>query len=556
MKQLAVLLLLAGITTTTYAAERSRYVVALRQGPRGATALAAVADPGGNEERRLRRFRSLDAFAADLTADEVAALRASGGALFVDPVVPRSSSEVLPAAPFRTTPRSEALRLRDAQVVPYGLQMIRAREVWAVTRGTSVNVVVCDSGIDATHPELAARYQGGFNAFTGQPGAPDDRSHGTHVAGLIAAADNDAGIIGVAPDVRLWAVKVLDSKGAGTDETVAASIDWAIEKKRSLGGRWILNFSLGAASPSRLEEAAVARAVDEGLLLVCAAGNSGFAQIDYPAKYRGVVSVGAVGPTEERAAFSSYGDGLQLVAPGVSNVSTMPLRSVEVSDVAASDNTLLDAIAHQGGPFGDMSGDFVYCGLGRPQDYPPDVAGKIALIRRGEIEFRQKARYAREAGATGVLIFNDPSMRDDRSVWTLRACDLEWCEEDQDYPFPVTLGLSSADGLALMAKQGKVTLSISHRYDDYAAKSGTSMATPHATGVAALLWSLAPDATAHQIFLALKFGAKDLYTLGWDPNTGYGMIDAAASARLLAPALFGLPPGPPLSEPRRRTSSR
>jgi subtilisin family serine protease len=139
---------------------------------------------------------------------------------------------------------------------------------------------------------------------------------------------------------------------------------------------------------------------------------------------------------------------------------------------------------------------------------------------------------------------------------TLRACDLEWCEEDQDYPFPVTLGLSSTDGLALLAKQGTVSLSISHRFDDYAAKSGTSMSAPHATGVAALLWSLAPDATAHQVYLAMKLGAKDLNTIGWDSNSGYGLIDALASARLLAPARFGLPPAPPLSEPRRRTSSR
>lgn len=559
MKRLAVLLFLAGLTSTTYAAERSRYVVALREGTRGESALK-VADRDDGTERRMRRFRKLGGFAADLTADEVAELRASGGALFVDPVVIRSINDAVPAASpatFPMTPRTNAVRPRDAQSVPWGLEMVRAREVWPVTRGGGgvINVVVCDSGIDARHPELAPAYQGGFNAFTGSNDAVDDRSHGTHVAGLIAAADNNVGIIGVAPDVRLWAVKVLDALGSGTDESVAAGIEWAIEQKHKLGGQWILNFSLGAPAPSRFEEAAVLHALDEGLILVCAAGNSGFGEIHYPARYPGVLAIGAVGPTMERPSFSSYGMGLQLVAPGVANVSTMPIGSVVVADVAASDSTLTDAVAIQGAPFGEVSGRYVDCGLGRPEDFPPDMAGKIALIRRGELEFRRKARNARDAGAAGVIIFNDASMRDDRARWSLRGCFDQFCEEDENFDFPVTLLLSAGDGQALLDKlKSNVAVSLSYRRDDYAAKSGTSMSTPHATGVVALLWSLAPTASAHQIYLALKYGAKDLNTTGWDENSGYGLIDAAASARLLAPQLFGLPPAPPLWEPRRRVT--
>src|SRR5205823_10178266 len=130
-----------------------------------------------------------------------------------------------------------------------------AREVWPYTRGAGVNVAVIDTGIDFTHPDLRRAYAGGYNALSPADAPRDDNFHGTHVAGTIAATDNGFGVLGVAPDVRLWAVKVLDQSGNGDSEHVVAGVDWVLSKKKELGGHWIINLSLGALEKSNIEEA-------------------------------------------------------------------------------------------------------------------------------------------------------------------------------------------------------------------------------------------------------------------------------------------------------------
>jgi subtilisin family serine protease len=93
--------------------------------------------------------------------------------------------------------------------------MVRAPLVWPVAKGDGINVAVVDTGIDYTHPELKDRYQGGFNAITGTNDPTDDEGHGTHVAGTIAASDNGIGVVGVAPNAKIWSAKVrADGSGA------------------------------------------------------------------------------------------------------------------------------------------------------------------------------------------------------------------------------------------------------------------------------------------------------------------------------------------------------
>ena len=109
-------------------------------------------------------------------------------------------------------------------------------------KGTGVKVGILDSGIDYTHPDLDANYAGGYDFVNNDTDPMDDNGHGTHVAGTIAGADNDEGVVGVAPDVLLYGVKVLSASGGGTFADVIEGIQWTVENKMA-----VANFSLGAS---------------------------------------------------------------------------------------------------------------------------------------------------------------------------------------------------------------------------------------------------------------------------------------------------------------------
>ena len=146
----------------------------------------------------------------------------------------------------------------------------------------------------------------------GTTDAVDDNGHGTHVAGTIGEnADNGLAEAGLAPEVSLLPVKVLDASGSGTDSDVATGIVWAADHAAR-----VVNLSLGGASSSRVLSDAVRYATAHGVLIVAAAGNESGA-VGYPARIGGVLGVGAVDSTLARASFSNTGTGLDIVAPGV-----------------------------------------------------------------------------------------------------------------------------------------------------------------------------------------------------------------------------------------------
>ncbi|MBC7336503.1 MAG: S8 family peptidase, partial [Clostridia bacterium] len=182
-----------------------------------------------------------------------------------------------------------------------------------------VKVAVLDTGIDLDHPDLQANIKGGINTIHPRKSPDDDNGHGTHVAGIIAAADNTVGVIGTAPKAWLYAVKVLDRRGSGYISDIIEGLDWCIRN-----GMQIVNMSFGTATdvPS-LHEALVA-AYNSGLVLVAAAGNGG-PQDDtvlYPARYEEVIAVSAVDGTDSIASWSSRGPEVELAAPGVDIYST------------------------------------------------------------------------------------------------------------------------------------------------------------------------------------------------------------------------------------------
>src|SRR5438477_3674561 len=216
----------------------------------------------------------------------------------------------------------------------WGLRMMRVDRAWDLARGSpKVIVATIDTGVDAAHPDLADSLLPPVGTITStdpecQAGALDDNSHGTHVAGIIAAgANNGAGVSGVAFGVKILSIKALDCTGAGAISDVSSAIVYAADH-----GARVVNISLGTGDDSLALRSAVRYAQDKGLLIVAAAGNCGVVgphcdfvnEIDYPAAYPGVLAVAATTTGGTHAMFSTQGAYVGVAAPGDRIVSTTP----------------------------------------------------------------------------------------------------------------------------------------------------------------------------------------------------------------------------------------
>ena len=212
----------------------------------------------------------------------------------------------------------------QAETIPVGVAQIKAPLAWDCSRGKGVKVAVVDTGIDNTHPDLAANYKGGVSFVPGET-PMDGNSHGTHCAGTIAAAINGVGVVGVAPAASLYAVKVLANNGSGQWSWLIAGIDWCINNKMH-----ILSMSLGGGGAPSALETMCNTAFSKGLLLVAAAGNAGPpplgtpSSVGFPGKYKNVIAVSAIDSSNVIAGFSSRGPEVELCAPGVNVLSTVP----------------------------------------------------------------------------------------------------------------------------------------------------------------------------------------------------------------------------------------
>ena len=274
-------------------------------------------------------------------------------------------------------------------------------------KGARVKIAIIDTGVDYNHEDLNDNFNKnllGYDFVNSDNYPIDDDGHGTHVAGIIAAEDNNKGVVGVAPAAELYALKVLDDTGSGYMSDVVLAIQWATDPdgNGSASDRLdIINMSLGGQKNIFLEWACNLAYLD-GLLLVAAAGNGG--AVIYPAAYSSVIAVSATDSNDELASFSSTGTQVELAAPGVYINSTLPGNN-----------------------------------------------------------------YSGE-------------------TW-----------------------------------------------------SGTSMASPHVAGTAALVWKANPTWSNDDVRTQLQGTAKDLGAFGWDSKYGYGLVDAAEAAGLSG----GIPDPPP-----------
>jgi subtilisin family serine protease len=519
MKSAALAVLALLIAASASAGETQRYLVGTKRGPRIGTLAATLREPA---ERRLRDFRLIDGFAVDLTADEAAALRSDPNVRWVEPSVERTLHATVSKP--------------GEQMIPYGISLVNAPPSWAGFRASGVNVAVIDSGIDWNHPDVGPSYAGGYNVLEDSNVPLDDIGHGTHIAGTIGASNNTFGVVGVAPGIRVWGLKVVDESGRGYMEDLILALEWVVDKKKEIGGRWVVNMSLGGTTTSEAEHEAFTKAANAGLIMVASSGNTSTAEkasaVEYPAAYPEVIAVGAVGETGVRANFSNAGPELDFVAPGVRIVSAVLSSGNGWMTYARAENTIILTKPLIGATIGKISGEYVYCGLGNAGDFPASVAGKIALIKRGGDTFAGKARRAIAAGAVALAFFNHD---ESNFAWTLRPAD---DPAAQTYAWPIAVGMTKADGDPLAAKgSGRMTISYDPP-DDYDVKTGTSMSAPHVTGAIAALWAMAPDATPAQITNALITTARDLGDPARDDLHGHGLIDVFEASKMLSPSAY------------------
>lgn len=459
-------------------------------------------------------------------ANVEAALRQSGGNIHFSfdqlgafaVTLPPQAIEGIRRNPNVELVEADAPRYPSGQVVPYGIDMVQARDVWDVNRdgtvdagapdGSGVTVCVIDSGIHRGHEDLV-----GLNYSGGYPSGWDSDTcgHGSHVAGTIAAANNAAGVVGVSPGgVSLHILQVFNGSSCGW--SYSSSLIDAANRCASAGAK-VINMSLGGSTASTTERNGFDNLYAQGVLSIAAAGNAGNTSLSYPASYDSVVSVAAVDSTKTVASFSQKNSQVELAAPGVGVLSTVPFVTASVS--AGGQSFLAEALE---GTFQGQGSGALADG-GRCTASNTGWAGKVVLCERGDISFADKVNFVAASGGAAAIIYNNVS---GGFSGTLGGTG----------PAMPAVSTSQEDGqvlLGLGATTATVNTVPSNAGNGYSYYDGTSMATPHVAGVAALVWSANPAWTNADIREALAVTAEDRGSAGRDTSYGWGIVRAKAA---------------------------
>lgn len=415
---------------------------------------------------------------------------------------------------------ADAVRVPMGQVTPYGITNVQAPQTVATgADGTGIKVCIIDSGIKADHEDFAGIAMTGYPSGWGS----DDCGHGTHVAGTIAAANNTAGVIGVSPGkVSLHMIEVFS--GAACGWSYASTLVDAANRCETAGAK-IISMSLGGGGATTTERNAFDGLNSRGILSIAAAGNDGNSTLSYPASYSSVLSVAAVDVNNVKATFSQFNAEVDISAPGVGVLSTYPTRDGAVT----VGTTGYMASALEGSPQLVRNGGMVNGGRCTAAGA---WGGKVVLCERGDIAFADKVLNAQAGGATAAIIYNNVAGGFGGTLGTTVTS------------IP-SVTITREDGLSLVGSSATATVSAvtETNVSGYAYLDGTSMATPHVSGVAAIVWSAKPTATNQQVRDALTSTALDLEAAGRDNNTGFGLVQAfnAAEALTTPPPPVGVP---------------
>ena len=480
------------------AADSARVVIAFKAG--GGDALrAAIANAGG---RVAFEMNEVNALGVDLPRRAIAVLQRHAQVNFVEEGVPRYAFGARPAKAAAVTPAVLG------EVVPYGIPMVQADQVSDIAAGNR-KLCIVDSGIDGTHEDLQGITKTGEDFTAAGDPFTDQNSHGTHVAGTIFARDNSIGVIGVLPNAKLalHIAKVFDAAGSASSITIAQAMLSCMRN-----GANVVSMSLGGSSASPIEQLVVKVMAKRNMLIIAAAGNGASSAVSFPAGFAEVVSVAAVDENKAVASFSQFNSDVELSGPGVDVLSTVPMGTGTDNSltVGASSYAVSSVI---GSPLASVTAPLADFGLGDVVN--PAMSGKVCLTSRGNIAFSDKVLNCQASGGVGSVIYNnvaEPISPTLNGVVTTIP----------------SVFATLADGTTMLGQLGQST-TVAVTTSNYAKFSGTSMATPHVSAVAALVWSLHPTCTAAQMRISLDMSAQDLGTAGRDINYGFGLVQAKAA---------------------------
>ncbi len=384
-------------------AAEKRVIIGFRQAPGALEDSAVVARKG----KIKRKFKHLRVLAASLPEEEISNLKNN-------PLVAYVQEDVRVQM---IRPLAASIEYQNA----WGVERIGSRAVHqqgntgTSATGNRVKIAVIDSGIDSSHPELTGVFAGGTDIVFGDATPDDENGHGTHVAGVIAAALNDTGVVGVAPSAEIYAVRVMDGSGLGLVSWILEGIDWAITNQMD-----IINLSLETPDDLAVKQACD-QAWEAGILVVGAAGNAGVGSVAFPAAYDSVIAVGGTMIDDQIAAFSNTGPEIELAAPGMDITSTY------------------------------LNGE--YRGLSGTSEAAPHVSGVAALVMANGIEdlngngrINDEVRFRLQQTATDFGVVGRDNLYGFGLVNAANAVNFQEIPGTDPGPFtPLTLDLTRSD---------------------------------------------------------------------------------------------------------------
>jgi len=484
-----------------------RVIVGFKAGGEGHVRKALA----GARGRIARDLPALAATAVELPEAAIAALERHPHVAYVEEDAKRYPLALAnpSATPYAT-----------GQLEPWGIRAVQAD---LLPQGDALagnrKICIIDSGYSLGHPDLP-----GAPNVTGYNGNlawnQDGDGHGTHVAGTIAAINNSGrGVVGVLPNSRinLYIVRVFGNDGAWAYSSTL--VDAATRCQNA--GANVISMSLGGPTSNRTERNKFDQLLAAGILPIAAAGNDGNTRTSYPAGYTSVVSVAAIDSSRALASFSQRNNDVELSGPGVGVLSTVPVGAGLLGAVV-SGSLAPEAFPFDGSPKASVSGALFDFGLGNAVN--AGAAGKVCLIARGTVDFATKVSNCQASGGVGAIIHNNVAGAFTGTLGTVVTT------------IP-SVSISLADGNALKASRLGQATSVSVAQADYAYYDGTSMATPHVSAVAALVWSyFAPAAptsgrtcNATQLRNSLNKSALNLGAAGRDSSFGFGLVQARAA---------------------------
>lgn len=497
-------MLAAGVFGSAQAAApgNTRVIVAFKPGA-AAAMKSAVAQARGAVKHEIF---GMNAMAIEVPAAALKGLQNNPNVEYVEEDVVRK--------PFALTSPSTGTPYQSGQLVPYGIKQVQA-DLLSDANAANRKVCIIDSGYDRAHEDLSTNpVTGEYDAGTGW-WYTDENHHGTHVAGTIAAINNSGtGVVGVNPNqqLKLHIVKVFGKDGWAYSSTLTSAAN-----KCGAAGANVISMSLGGGRKSTTEQRAFDSLYAKGVLNIAAAGNDGNTVVSYPAGYTSVVMVGAVDENKQWATFSQYNSKVELAGPGVGVLSTVPMGGGQEAVLSVA-GAAYAASAMEGSPVKTATAPLADFGIGDKVNTA--VSGKVCLIQRGTVDFAVKVTNCQNSGGVGAIVYNNVAGAFGGTLGTTIT----------NIP---SVTASDTDGAAMKAQLGQ-SATVGIKTTNYAYYDGTSMATPHVSAVAALVWSYFPTCTAAQMRASLTKSALDLGTAGRDTKYGFGLVQAKAARDRIA----------------------